>query len=558
MFKHFGNSLMSSPGTDRESFSPEALFAQVEIQGIVSYPGKNSAKALREFNRPRPALTRFPFSMEFYEEHKRVLRSQDLEIFQNIKSIKDERQPHIYSVEQPIKLMTASAGPVSDEVEEIDLDFTDAPAASPTILVDFEAIRDTGTFPPDCTIATGPHHLMTAVNSSLEIYDKTGYRKHSETLTSWFHDVIDEAKIFDPRLIYDQQEGRWVLLAVALLQDETSTESYFLLSVSRSSNPLGNWYVYSLDATVDATVPTNNWADYPGLGVDNQALYLTANMYKFGGNFEYSKIRVLSKAEVYSGVLLNFIDVVQLLDSDGQTSFGLQPCHTYGAPQVEYFINSHSPSSTTSVVDKLSVWSLADPFGTPVLKRRTVKTDQFDLPPYANQQGSPDEIDTCDVRVMNAVFQGGSIWCALSTRQNWEEGGPDTSAIHWFQINPTSGRVVQESHYGHPDRHYYYPAIMPDINGNVIMVFCRSSASEFPSIYYTGRRSTDPLGYMGPSQLLQAGISSYVKRDSRGMNRWGDYSGISIDPLDWRTIWFYSEYAGPINRWRTWVGSSKF
>lgn len=549
---------MSSPEIDRESFSSEALSAQVKIQGIISYPGKNSAKALCEFNRPRPALTRFPFTMEFYEEHKRVSRSQDLEIFKNIKSVKDKREPYIYSAEQPIKLMTASTGPVSDEIKEIDLDFTGAPAASPRILIDFEAIRDTGTFPPDCTIAVGPHHLMIAVNSSLEIYDKTRSRRHTETLTSWFHDVIDEAKIFDPKLIYDQQEGRWVLLAVALPEDETRMESYFLLSVSQSSNPLGKWYFYSLDAMVDSTIPTNNWADYPGLGVDNQALYLTANMYEFGGYFEYSKIRVLSKAEVYSGVLLNFVDVVQLSDSDGQMSFGLQPCHTYGAPQVEYFINSHSPTGTTSVVDKLSVWSLTDPFGKPVLKRRTVRTDQFDLPPYAKQQGGPDDIDTCDVRVMNAVFQGGSIWCALSTRHNWEERGPDTSAIHWFQINPTSGRVVQESHYGHPDRYYYYPAIMADVNGNVIMVFCKSSASEFPSIYYTGRRSTDPLGYMGPSQLLQAGVSSYVKRDSTGMNRWGDYSGVSIDPVDWRTIWFYSEYAGPINTWRTWVGSSKF
>ncbi len=549
---------MSSPETGRPSLSPQALSAQVEIQGIVSYPGKNSAKALRQFNRARPALTRFPFSMEFYEERKRILRSEELAAFKNINSVKDEPELSIYSLEQPIKLMTASTVPVADELEEIDLGFTDAPASSPTSLVDFEAIRDTGMFPPDCTIAAGPHHLMIAVNSSFGIYDKTGHRKHTETLTSWFHDVIDEAKIFDPKLLYDQQEGRWVLLAVALPEDETRSESYFLLSVSQSSNPLGNWYFYLLDATVDAATPTNNWADYPGLGVDNQALYLTANMFRFGGNFEYSKIRVLSKAEVYSGVLLNFLDVVQLSDSDGQMSFSLQPCHTYGAPQVEYFINSHRPTYTSTVVDKLSVWSLTDPFGTPVLKRRTAKTDQFDLAPDATQQSSTAEIDTGDVRLMNAVFQGGSIWCALTTRHSWDEGGPDTSAIHWFQINPTSGLVVQQSQYGHPDRDYYYPAIMPDVNGNVIMVFCRSSASEFASIYYTSRRSTDPLGYIASSQLLQAGVSSHVKYDSNGRNRWGDYSGISIDPVDWRTIWFYSEYAGPLDTWRTWVGSSKF
>ena len=43
--------------------------------------------------------------------------------------------------------------------------------------------------------------------------------------------------------------GRWVVLAVALPSDTTLQQSYFLLSVSKTANPLGGWWNYKLDAT---------------------------------------------------------------------------------------------------------------------------------------------------------------------------------------------------------------------------------------------------------------------------------------------------------------------
>ena len=93
--------------------------------------------------------------------------------------------------------------------------------------------------------------------------------------------------------------ARWVLLAVAFRTNPNA--SVFLLSVSATANPLGAWRNYALDATKDGTTPTGNWADFPALGVDASALYLTANMFAFGGGFQYAKIRVVPKAGPYSG-----------------------------------------------------------------------------------------------------------------------------------------------------------------------------------------------------------------------------------------------------------------
>jgi hypothetical protein len=62
------------------------------------------------------------------------------------------------------------------------------------------------------------------------------------------------------------------------------------------------------------------------------------------------------------------------------------------------------------------------------------------------------------------------------------------------------------------------------------MVFSRSGPSEFGSILYTGRRSTDPLGTLQASALLKAGAAHYSRLDGSGRNRWGDYNGVAADP----------------------------
>jgi hypothetical protein len=117
---------------------------------------------------------------------------------------------------------------------------------------------------------------------------------------------------------------------------------------------------------------------------------------------------------------------------------------------------------------------------------------------------------------------------------------------------------VQQGIYGTGNFHYFYPAACPDNNGNMTMVFSRSGPSEFGSVLYTGRRSTDALGTLQPSALLKAGVASYVLLDGGGRNRWGDYNGVAADPANQRVIWFYSEYASAVNTWGTWAGSSFF
>jgi len=134
------------------------------------------------------------------------------------------------------------------------------------------------------------------------------------------------------------------------------------------------------------------------------------------------------------------------------------------------------------------------------------------------------------------------------------------SCVRWYEVNPSTTTPVQQGSYGASGFYYYYPAIMPRSTSDAMVVFNRSSTTEFAGIRYTGRKSTDPLSVLQGSRLLRAGQGCYVKLDTLGRNRWGDYNGIAIDPSVAGRWWIFSEFAFGTsatcsnNVWRTQVG----
>ncbi len=490
-----------------------------------------------ELNAPRPSSERYPIPNATFQALKEKagkarLPKKDATIAKDSTKKKDE-----------IAVMPESAAPVADPGLP--------PAHAPAPSKNFGGIAATGWIPPDCTMAAGPTHVLLAVNSSVAIHDKnTGAVLLARTLTQWFANMATDFTIFDPKALYDQHEGRWVLLAVAFR--ENPNKSVFLLSVSTGPDPLGTWRNYQLDAMLDGAATTNNWADFPALGVDNQAFYLTANMFEFGGDFQYAKIRVVPKAGPYTGGAAMFTDFVKMKNADGSLCFTIQPCHTFGAPQVQYLVNTGFPSGNF-----VTLWHITNPTASPTLTSVNVPVSPYDLAPNADQQGGAPPLNTGDVRVLHAVFRGDSVWAAFTTAHNWG-GANNRAAVQWMQIRAAAGLLVQQGIFGAGSQHCFYPAPCPDHNGNMILVFSRSGSSEFGSVYYTGRKSTDPLGMLQPSALLKAGVAHYQALDKSGRNRWGDYSGIAADPVNQKVIWFYGLFAAPGDQWGTWAGSSFF
>lgn len=493
-----------------------------------------AARTTEEKREPRPYTSRYPIP----DERFRMLKEASPRT-----RLAKARLPASSDPGTKPEVATAALAPMA-------VDPALEPSAAPTSSSNFAGIAATGWIPPDCTMAVGPSHVVLSVNSSIAIHNKAGGAVVLQrTLTQWFSNVISDQTIFDPKLLYDQHAARWVLLAVAFRTNPNA--SVFLLSVSATSSPTGIWRNYVLDATKDGATATGNWADFPGLGVDAHAVYLTANMFAFGGGFQYAKIRVVPKAGPYSGGPVPFFDFVKMRNPDNTTAFTIQPCHTFGAPQVEYLVNSRFPSGSA-----LTLWSIVNPTTAPTLTRTSVPTSPYALPPNADQKGGAPPLNTGDIRILEAAFRGDSVWCALTTTRDWGLG--NRASVHWFQIRGATSTLVQEGVYGTRSAHYFYPAGCPDANGNFVVVFSRAGSGEFGSIGYTGRRASDPLGTLQSSALLKAGVAHYQGLDSSSRNRWGDYNGVAADPASPRLIWFCSEFCSAPNTWGTWVGSAFF
>jgi hypothetical protein len=91
--------------------------------------------------------------------------------------------------------------------------------------------------------------------------------------------------------------------------------------------------------------------------------------------------------------------------------------------------------------------------------------------------------------------------------------------------------------------------------GNIVVGYSASNKSVFPSIRFAFRTATDPLSTIGSETSILAGTGSQLKN----LNRWGDYTALSVDPVDDCTFWYFNEYiatSGTFN-WHTRIASFK-
>ena len=133
------------------------------------------------------------------------------------------------------------------------------------------------------------------------------------------------------------------------------------------------------------------------------------------------------------------------------------------------------------------------------------------------------------------------------------------TSVRWYEIRTPNATptVFQQGTLGTTDGiHRWMGSIAMDKQGNIALGYSASSGSVSPSIRYTGRLVTDTLGTMQAENIIQAGGGSQTGT----LHRWGDYSAMTVDPVDDCTFWFTSEYLktnGTWN-WSTRIASFKF
>ncbi|MGH9839546.1 MAG: hypothetical protein ACREEM_12265 [Blastocatellia bacterium] len=411
---------------------------------------------------------------------------------------------------------------------------------------DFAGPDEANATSPDCRIAANADTLLAVVNVTFAVFDRSGRQRLRCNLLEIFHPLIGDADIFNPRVVYDQFRDRWAVAACARSPADgmNSHHSWFLLAYSQSGNPMGDWWIWALDAGVDGVIKTAHSADLLNLAVDNHSLYMTANMFGGQGQFLYAKLRVLNRKEAEVGGVLHGWDFWELRNTDGTLTFGPQPAVNLRAAGAQYLLNA------TNDGRGLTLWSFMQlPRQNPMLSRRFIPTVGYQLAPNAKQPRTRATIETGDTRLGNVIFRHGMLWAAHTIAANWGDD-ENVAAIQWFQINPRAGCLINQGIYGAPHFHYFSPAVMADGESNLTLVFNRCGETEAPSIRFTGRRPSDVANSLHASLLLQRGCST----QSPG---YAPSSSASIAPED-SSIWIAGQYAATEHDWATWIGEVRF
>jgi hypothetical protein len=302
------------------------------------------------------------------------------------------------------------------------------------------------------------------------------------------------------------------------------------------------------------------------IGYDTQALIVSSNMFRWDGNggFQYAKLRILNKAELYAGGvgtshLIRWLDFWGLKDPNNSMAFTVQPA-------TQFVGSANNPpayliDSIWGEGSSLTLWTLNNTLGlwtgaTPSLSNVSINCQSYQLGPEAKQLGSSVNIATNDNRLLNAVYQYAGdvrrLWTCHTVKHSWDGDPEARTVIQWYEIDIPTKTVIQQRKYGASGKYYFFPAIQTDVSRNAFIVFARSGPSEYANLRQTGRKATDPLGDLQNSALIAAGQSSYTG------GRWGDYFGICRDGANSSVVWMYGEYAGSGNTWRTRVCSAKF
>ena len=123
--------------------------------------------------------------------------------------------------------------------------------------------------PPDTQVAVSGSDVVEAVNSAMWVFSKSGSILGNANLNSFFS-VLNGYYFTDPRIAYDSAAGRWLLSGLSV---DSSYDSQVYLAVSTTSDPTGNWNVYTINSQSGVL------QDQPKIGFDNSVVVISWNDY---------------------------------------------------------------------------------------------------------------------------------------------------------------------------------------------------------------------------------------------------------------------------------------
>jgi hypothetical protein len=473
-----------------------------------------------------------------------------------------------------------------------------APTGTPAPSIDltFEAISSTtsgcGCLPPDTNGDVSDQHYIQWVNSSWQVFDKVTGVVNPSTPTPrpgnsffvGFGGKCETTNAGDPIALWDSRAQRWIMS-----QFVTTAPFAQCVAVSTTSDPLGTYYRYEFDWPFFGDYPKmGTWSDESG----TQDAYLLTT-HEFNGNaFAGAALIAMERDKMLSGD-----PTAHMLRFGGFDAYGVEPLNLTGAlaapagtcPGYVHFDGTSS---------EYLFWNLCLDWSTPANSTMSSDPDRVAGKPFVSyfdevpQLGTANGLDSFGTHIMyraNArVFPADAPTRISLVVNHVVQGDVQQGGINWVHLNlaPTAivnaadrifgdgfdgvplpplvtpsaatKRIVDEGVYAPDAETRWMGGIAIDGSGNIGVGYSKSSATTHPQIEISGRTLDDPAGTLRDETNCTATIANGSQTSTS--NRWGDYSSMSVDPVDQCTFYYTDEYYPNTasSAWHTRVCSFKF
>lgn len=464
--------------------------------------------------------------------------------------------------------------PIADPVMQTDKpgDSKEAIGLISDPLVSFPGLTSAAN-PPDTVGDVGRDHFVQMVNATrFQIWDKQG-----DALTGaidfgglWPAGATCRNNAGDPIVVYDHLADRWLLSQFAV-------PNHMCIAISQTPDPTaGTWFLYTFN--------TLNFPDYPKFGVWPNGYYMSS--YEFPSLGVY----VFDRTNMLLGFAAGFMKTtIPALGAPGVRDTRVLPSDLDGPPPSgarppNFFVRTvddqqdpANPTDRIEVYEALPDWvqltfsfTLVDtlapaPFQTMLCNRNgagirdcipqpTIATNTVDaLSNRPMMQLKYRNFGAFEAMVFNQTIDtSGSIPFVLGFVPTEEVAG-----IRWYELQKSGSdwTVYQQGTFAPQPLggtaegdllHRWMGSAAMDKDGNIAVGYSITNSDPndpvFPGIRYTGRRFDDPLDLLPQGEQV---ILNGANAQTQGLGaRWGDYSALSVDPVDDCTFWYTTHVAG--------------
>lgn len=395
-------------------------------------------------------------------------------------------------------------------------------------------------YPPDNALATSGTSILMSENSSISwgqlTLNSTSLSGYSQqTLNSFFAPLSPYGQVFDPRVVYDSVNNRYIVIA-----DETNTshsKSNILVAVSKTSNPADGFYFESINSHISVG-RQGTWADYPTLAFDGSHIVISTNQFTSSGVYKGSYQYTLNDFSGPNGGLFNGGSSSFTTTAWGSSYSSVQEVSdagagTFGVSYVGNTLNVRwTPTSGSSVDHNINL-GLIDAGSS--------------LEYTAAQPGSTWKLDAGDGRVTSTAYFNGKLFAVFEV--NTGTTLVPVPVVHWVELNATTFQVIAQGNIALTGQTTFNPSIAVDGNGDAIINFTASGPNNYAADYFAVMAAGDS-SFSAPV-MYQSSINTAYTQGSNNVSRWGDYSTAVADPLDPSGFWISNEYVVSATSWGT-------